>query len=65
MRQWLARLGFAFLVIAFVLVWEGYRITSGRNPGYGTGRATLLFAGAGVAFGLGLIGIRERHRRRE
>ena len=65
MRPWLARLGFAFLVIAFVLVWEGYRIVSGRNPGPGTGRATLYFVAAGVAFGLGLFGIRERHRPRD
>ena len=65
MRQWLARLAVALLVLAFVFVWEGYRITSGRNPHPGTGRATLYFVIAGVTFGLGLIGIRERHRSRD
>jgi len=65
MRQWLARLPFALFVLAFLFVWEGYRITSGRNPLPGTGRATLYFVIAGVVFGLALIGIRERHRPRD
>jgi hypothetical protein len=65
MRQWLARLAFALLVIGFVLGWKGYRIVSGRTPGAGTERAVLYFVPAVICFALGLIGIRERHRPRE
>ena len=57
MRTWLARLSFPFLVLAFVLAWEGYKVD-------GT-RATLYFAGAAVLFAAGIAGIRERHRPQE
>jgi hypothetical protein len=64
MQNWLARLAFPFLVLAFVLAWEGYRASSGQTPGVGQGRVMLYFASAAVLFGLGLRGIRERHRPR-
>jgi hypothetical protein len=62
MRTWLARLGFAFLVLAFVLAWEGYRASTGKVPGAGQSRAVLCYTSAAVLFVLGLAGIRERHR---
>ena len=65
MRRWLARLGFALLVLAFVLAWEGYRAVTGEAPGVGRGRVVIYFVGAALLFGLGLRGIRERHRRDE
>ena len=61
MRRWLARLSFALLVLAFVLAWEAYRAATGRATG-GNGRVTLLAAGAVLLFGMGMAGVRERHR---
>ncbi len=60
MRRWLARLSFSFLIVAFVLAWQGYRLsqTEGRS-----GRVTASYLGAAVCVGLALAGVRERHRR--
>ena len=56
-RLWLARLAFSFLVVAAVLAWEGRRAArEGR-------KATAHYAGAIVLAGLGVAGIRQRHRR--
>jgi hypothetical protein len=63
MRGWLARLSFALLVLAFVLAWEAYRAATGRAPG-GSGRVVLLAVGAALLFGMGIKGVRERHRSR-
>ena len=60
MRRWLARLSFSFFVIAAVLAWEAYK-AAGAGAGAGP-RATLCTVGAVVAVGLGLLGVRERHR---
>lgn len=64
MRTWLSRLGFALLVLGFVLAWEAYRAATGRAPG-GTGRVGVFAVGAVILLGLGFAGVRERHRRRE
>jgi hypothetical protein len=63
MRTWLARLAFPCLVVAVVLAWEAYLGYTGRAPGVGQGRIVLYTAGAALLFGVGLRGIRERHRR--
>jgi hypothetical protein len=56
MRKWLARLSFSFLILAAVLAWEGRRAAqAGRS-------ANVYYAAAIVLVGLGLAGIRERHR---
>ena len=61
MRRWLARFSFSFLIVAAVLVWETYHgLQSGA---LGVGRAALYLVAGGMAIGLGLMGIRERHRR--
>jgi hypothetical protein len=64
MRKWLARIAFALLVLAFVLAWEGYRASAGQRGPAAQGRAVWLYAGAAVLGGLGLAGVRERHRPR-
>ena len=64
MRIWLARLGFALLVLAFVLAWEGYRASRGQRGAAARGRVAWYYAGAAVLGGLGLAGVRERHRPR-
>lgn len=62
MRKWLARLSFSFIVVAAVLAWEGWRIRRGdRGPGR-EWQAYACIAGAAICFGLGLRGVRERHR---
>lgn len=63
MRRWLARLGFPFLVLAFVLAWEGRRASAGRGGSVDPDRVTLYYAGAAVLGAAGLAGVRERHRR--
>ena len=60
MRQWLARLSFSFFVIAAVLAWEGYKATDRAEKV----RASMCTAGTIVAVGLGIMGVRERHRPR-
>ena len=62
MRKWLARLGFAFLVLAFVLAWEGYRASTGQRGAASQAKATWYYVGAVALAGLGFAGIRERHR---
>lgn len=64
MRKWLARLGFALLVLAFVLAWEGYRASTGQRGPAATGRVTWYYVGAAVLGVLGVAGVRERHRYR-
>jgi hypothetical protein len=63
MRRWLSRLAFPCLVLAFALAWEGRRISTGRAPGVPESRATVYYLGAAALFGVGLAGVRERHRR--
>jgi hypothetical protein len=55
-RRWLGRLAFSFLILAAVFLWEGKRAADrGASPKTRYG-AALIFAG------LGVLGIRERHR---
>jgi hypothetical protein len=58
MRRWLARLSFSFFILAAVLAWEAYK-ANGAGAG---ARRTLYAVGAVVCLGLGLVGVRERHR---
>ena len=58
MRQWLARLSFSCFILASVLAWEAYK-ASGAGL---TARASACTVGAVVAVGVGLLGVRERHR---
>ena len=55
MYRWLSRLAFSFIVIAGALAWEGRRAVGAAQ--------VACFVGAGVLFVLGVIGLRERHRR--
>ena len=59
MRKWLARLSVSFFVIAFVLVWQGYKLSQaeGHSP-----RVVAAYLGAAVSAAAGLAGVRERHR---
>lgn len=61
MRQWLGRLAFPFLVLAFVLAWEGHRASTRTDVP--KSRAGVYYLGAAALLGLGLGGVRARHRR--
>jgi hypothetical protein len=59
MRKWLARLSVSFLVIAFVLVWQGYKLAQAEGN---SSRVVLAYLGAALCAAAGLAGVRERHR---
>jgi len=59
MRKWLARLSLSFLVIGFVLVWQGYKLSQAEGQ---SSRVVLMYVGAGLCAAAGLAGARERHR---
>lgn len=61
MRKWLARLSFPFFIAAFLLAWQGYKVMTGKAPG-GAWPVGAYFVVAAVALGLGMAGVRERHR---
>jgi len=62
MRKWLARLSFSLFILAAVFAWEGYRTQRGdRGPGR-QWAVYSFYVGAALCFGLGLRGVRERHR---
>ncbi len=52
LRSWIARLGFSFIIIAFALGW-----TAREKP-----NPDPWFAGAVACLGIGIWGVRERHR---
>ena len=57
-RWWFVRFAFSFIVLGAVAAYEGYRARERHDDG----RATLLFVAAAAGVGLGLIGVRMRHR---
>lgn len=59
--RWLARFSFTFLIVAGLLIWQGYReMTQMAFPN--TWRIGLYFVAAGICFGLSAKGVRERHK---
>ena len=62
MRKWLARLSFSLIIVAAVLAYEGRQVMRGERGTRPAWAAYALFAGAAVCLGLGLRGVRERHR---
>jgi hypothetical protein len=63
MNRWLARLSFSFLILAALLFWEGYTLMTRPAAGPPPARVWLYFLAAGLAAGLSMKGMRERHRR--
>jgi hypothetical protein len=60
-NRWIARFAFTFLILAALLVYQGYReLTTLANPD--KWRIGLYFVGAGIGLGLAVRGFRERHR---
>ena len=63
MAKWSARFAFSFILLAVVCAWEGYRAQRGDRGPVEAWKVYALYAGAALCFGLGLRGMRERHRR--
>ena len=61
-RRWLARLSFTFLVIAFFLGWEGYKLYSAGDDHPAGWRPLLYLVAAALSAVLAFTGLRERHR---
>lgn len=57
-RWWFVRFAFSFIVLGAVAAYEGYRARERHD----NTRATLLFIAAAAGVGLGLAGVRMRHR---
>ena len=62
MRRWMARLSFSFVILTLVFAWEGYRTQRGDRGPDQQAKMYAFYAAAAVCFGLGLRGVRERHR---
>ena len=63
MAKWIARFAFSFILLAAVFAWEGYHAQRGDRGPVETWKIYAFYAAAALCFGLGLRGIRERHRR--
>ena len=61
LRAWLERFAFSFVIIGVWLWWEAYRIYAGRAVGTSDRVAVYTVVGA-LLFGVGMAGIRLRHR---
>jgi hypothetical protein len=59
-RKWLSRLAMSFVVLAAALGWDALR--PGR-PDPNSPRVWVEGVAAALSFGLGMAGMRERHRR--
>jgi hypothetical protein len=62
MNRWLARLSFSFFVIAAILLWEIYRIITGRRGEVSEARIALYVIACALAVAMGAVGVRARHR---
>ena len=62
MRKWLARLSFSLIIVAAVLAYEGYHTHHGNRPTRPRWAAYVFIGAAALCFGVGLRGVRERHR---
>jgi hypothetical protein len=61
MNRWLSRFAFTFLILAGLLIYQGYReMTTLAQPLWW--RIGLYFVAAGMGLGLAVKGVRERHR---
>jgi hypothetical protein len=62
MIRWIARFAFSFILLAVVLAWEGYHTQRGDRGPAEPWKIYAFYTAAALCLGLGLRGIRERHR---
>jgi hypothetical protein len=63
-QRWLSRLAFSFILTGAVLAWEASRVDRTGGDLSPRTRFVIYSFGAAVSFAMGVMGIRERHRRR-
>jgi hypothetical protein len=59
LQWWFARLAFSFLIVGFVVGYEGYKAQQRGE----SARATIMMIGAAAGIAMGISGLRARHRR--
>ena len=62
MPRWLARLAFSFFILAGLLFYQAYREMNPATAKPPIWRIALYCLAAGVSIGLGLRGLRDRHK---
>jgi len=65
LHHWLERLAGSFLIIGLFLAWEAYQASQGRMGPVDPMRILLYGFGATCSIVVGVIGMRQRHRRRD
>jgi len=64
-HHWLERLSGSFFIIGCFLAWEAYQISQGRSGSVDPLRMLLYGFGATCSIVVGVIGMRQRHRRHD
>jgi hypothetical protein len=59
LQWWFARLAFSFLIVGFIVGYEGYHAQQRGE----SARATIMMIGAAAGIALGIAGLRAWHRR--
>ena len=63
MSPWLARLSGTFFIAGAYLAWQAYRGVKGELGSISDLRIVLFMFGAVISIVMGVVGIRERHKR--
>jgi hypothetical protein len=58
--RWLARFATSFVVVGLVLAWQGFHAVQADATGW---RGFVELFGAAASFAMGVLGVRERHKR--
>ncbi len=57
--HWVGRFSFTFLILAFLLGWQGRKLDEAGDQ---RNKVRLYYAGSAVCLVAGMIGVRLRHR---
>ncbi|MBC8105682.1 MAG: hypothetical protein H7Z14_03760 [Anaerolineae bacterium] len=63
-QRWLSRLAFSFVIIAAYLLWQAFHVNRQASSVPPNVRFALYLLGAFASTVLAMLGLRERHRRR-
>jgi hypothetical protein len=59
----LARFAMSFFIIGLFLAWEGYQGALGKLGPIGNGKIILYLVGSMCCFVMGVLGVRQQHRK--